>query len=168
MNFFFFLILCFHRLCRGSELLGCMSFGVGSLMEPDKVSQNEHIPFPNAFLHGGFPSFSHLACVLSAHPSDHERSGFSSACVNSSDLNIRGWGRRKHFEVSGVVVVACRYWSDNSAVCVALATQTSRIAHVPTLSFYSFPAEIHTAVYHVAHKTFVTLTGVTLEKSGVF
>lgn len=147
-----------------------MSFGVCSLMDPEKVSQNEQIPFPNAFLHGGFPSFSDLGCVLSAHPSDHKRSGFSSACVNLSDLNIRsgGVGGRKHFEVSGVVVVACRYWSDNSAVCVALATQTSRIAHVPTLLFYSFPAEIHIAVYRVAHKTFVSLTGVTLGKSGVF
>lgn len=162
----FFLILCFHRLCRASELLGCMSFGVCSLMEPDKVSQNEQIPFPNAFLHGGFPSLSDLACVLSAHPSDHERSGFSSACVNSSDLNIRGGGNTLR---SAVSLLSPADTGATTALSVSPSQLKRHGSHTSPL--YCFTVSLQKfsiAVYHVAHKTFVTLTGVTLEKSGVF
>lgn len=116
-----------------------MSFGVCSLMDPDKVSLNEQIWFPNTFLHGGFTlvfQISPAFCVLIRRT------------MNVPGSARRAWiwvtsifEGRKHFEVSGVVAVACRYWSDDSAVCVALATQTPQITHVLTLLFYSFPAE---------------------------
>lgn len=63
--------LCINRM---SVLLGCMSFGVRSLMDPDKVSLNTEITGTKIFCqHSPFLIFILCGCVcVFIRPSDHK------------------------------------------------------------------------------------------------
>lgn len=153
-------ILCL--LCRVSELLGCMSFGVCSLIDPDKVSLNEQIRFPNTFLHSGFPLFSNLRLRFVCSSIGPWMFRVQLAMREFEWPQYLGGGNTSRSAVSSLSpadtgATTCLCHSRNSNV-----TDRTR----PDIIVLQFPCSI--AVYHVGNNAFVTPTGVTLWKTWVF